>query len=268
MVLGVLSVITATRQHLDVVMLKSPLSVRLWLSRGQPRSQDGLPLWHESQPTSRYEGITGFEHLPLESSVMSLKAVNMPRHLLDLSVFAFMIGFGLYELSGWVSPAIHPAASNSTNYPDASNSTSCPDASSNEEANDKDLDVAGAFGPDLAYRNVFIVLFVTLSLCLIYWAKILDDVNYESMVKNEEFGTSSYGKGENIRLTELRKQLRKVQHDFKLVPPDLPESGERDVVSVIQELSRDLKDRDDQWRQIFVHALRQPPNQLRRTMSI
>lgn len=35
-ILGVASVTTATQQHLAIGMLKSPLDVRLWLSRGRP----------------------------------------------------------------------------------------------------------------------------------------------------------------------------------------------------------------------------------------
>jgi len=256
MVLGVLSVITATRQHFDVVMLKSPLSVRLWLSRGRPRGHDDLPLWTEPEAERRYANVTGIKDLPLESSVMSLKAVAMPRHLLDLSVLAFIIGFGLYELSGFVHPTRHPASPNFT---------SDPDASSNEEPDEKDLSVL--YGPEEAYRNVFIVFSITLTLCLAYWWRILNGVFYESVDKNEEFGTSSYEKGENIRLTELRRELRGVQHKFKLEPPDIPESDEADVVTVLKELKRDLKDRDEQWQEIFPHTLRQARHQLHRTTT-
>lgn len=259
MVLGVFSVITATRQHLDVVMLKSPLNVRLWLSRGQQKDRDGLPRWNDSQTQSKYANVPGIKDLPLESSVMSLKAVTLPKHLLDLSVVAFMFGIGIYELSGFYAPM---------SSSEASCSTRCLDESSNEEAVDEGLDAASVPGPDTAYRNVLIVFGITLALCLAYWLIILDKISVEQVIKDEDFGTSQFGKGENIRMTSLRKELRKVQQKFRLVPPDLPESEEPDVVKVLQDLSRDLKNRDDQWRHIFAHTLRLPPNQLRRATSI
>lgn len=259
MVLGVFSVITATRQHLDVVMLKSPLNVRLWLSRGQQKDRHGLPRWNDSQTQSKYANVPGFKDLPLESSVMSLKAVTLPKHLLDLSVAAFMFGIGMYELSGWLAPA---------SSSEASCPTVCLDGSSNEEAVEESPDVASVTGPHEAYRSVFIVFIVTLALCLVYWFKIWDNISFEQVIKDEDFGTSQFGKGENIRMTSLRKELKRVQQKFRLDPPDLPESEGPDVVKVLQELSRDLKNRDDQWRQIFAHTLRLPPHQLRRTMSI
>lgn len=108
MIVGVLSVITATRQHLHVVMLKSPLHVRLWLSSGRPSKRARfhghgslLPQWEEVAAPDKYAGLPGIEALPLESSVASLKAVTLPGHLLDLSVLLFIAGIGLYELSGW-----------------------------------------------------------------------------------------------------------------------------------------------------------------------
>lgn len=253
MVLGVLSVITATRQHLDVVMLKSPLSVRLWLSLGQLTDHHGLPRWNEAHSENKYEKVAGIKELPLESSVMSLKAATLPRYLLDLSVVAFMIGIGLYELSGWRTWR---------------RSLSAPNSSSNEQADDESVNLDALYQKGIAYRNVLIVFATTLTLCLGYWFKILEGVDIESWNKNEDFGASKYGKGENKRLTRLRQRLRRVQREFKLVPPDVPESDEADVVTVLRELSRDLKDRDEQWRQIFAHAIRQPPNQLRRTMSL
>ena len=259
MVLGVSSVITATRQHLDVVMLKSPLNVRLWLSRGQQKDRHGLPRWNDSQRQSQYANVPGIKDLPLESSVASLKAVTLPKHLLDLSVAAFMFGIGMYELSGWRAPM---------SSSEASCPTRCLDGSSNEEAVDEDLDDASIPGPDTEHRNVLIVFIITLALCLAYWLIILDNITVGQVIKDEDFGTSQFGKGENIRMTSLRKELRRVQQKFRLDPPDLPESEGPDVVKVLQELSRDLKNRDDQWRQIFAHTLRLPQNRLRRTMSI
>lgn len=103
-----------------------------------------------------------------------------------------------------------------------------------------------------------------------YWYCIATAVLGNTMRKNKEFGTSSFGQGENVRLTELRRELRGVQRKFRLDPPDIPEGDEgdeSDVVTVLKELGRDLKDRDEQWQQIFAHSLRQPRSQLRRTTA-
>ncbi|RMZ84570.1 hypothetical protein DV737_g1247, partial [Chaetothyriales sp. CBS 132003] len=90
MVLGVLSVMTATSQQNYVGMINNPLSIRLWLSRGQPEVGK-----HDSdnQP---------FNILPLESSVAALKVISFPQRLLQLAVLVFLAGFGLYCLFSWL----------------------------------------------------------------------------------------------------------------------------------------------------------------------
>ena len=111
MVLGVASVITATRQHQTVGMLISPLHIRLWLSRGRPKGYRRirnlvnilLPLWlkDDGEKSDKYENVPGFQGLPLESSISALKATTLPRHLLDLAVIVFLVGFGLYVRFQW-----------------------------------------------------------------------------------------------------------------------------------------------------------------------
>lgn len=100
----------------------------------------------------KYEDLEDFETLALESSMSTLKAVALPRHLLDLSVVLFMVGIGLYELSGW------------KNYP-------------------------GFRGT--AYRDVFIVFIVTILTYLIYHTLILIGAAYDTNKKDDEFGTGS-----------------------------------------------------------------------------
>lgn len=46
----------------------------------------------------KYGKVEGFQRLPLESSISALKAIVLPRHLLDLAVLVFLVGFGLYVL--------------------------------------------------------------------------------------------------------------------------------------------------------------------------
>lgn len=89
MVLGILSVTTATSQQQAVGMLNNPLAIRLWLSRGQPEP-------------GKHVGNVPFNILPLEASVPAIKFISLPRHLLQLAVFVFGIGFLLYLLFGWL----------------------------------------------------------------------------------------------------------------------------------------------------------------------
>ncbi|KAL9111710.1 MAG: hypothetical protein Q9227_003985 [Pyrenula ochraceoflavens] len=85
MVLGILSVVFATNQQQNIGMLNNPLAIRMWLSRGPPRT--------------RYHSI--FDDLPLESSVSAIKITQIPTALLQLAVLVFFVGFGLYLIFSW-----------------------------------------------------------------------------------------------------------------------------------------------------------------------
>lgn len=198
MVLGVASVVTAARQHRTVGMLNSPLDIRLWLSRGRPKSyrdfrdipkyfksyRDLLDIPHifikpfANYETDKYDPVQGFQRLPLESSISALKAIALPRHLLDLAVLVFLVGFGLYVLFLWLS----------------------------------NVDESGQ-----SYRNVFIVFIVTVGMYVIYdllveLARILDDD-----IRNSEFNTNALGgfrTGE--KLSALQQELAEVQQRVKI----------------------------------------------------
>ena len=90
MVLGVLSVTTATSQQHYVGMLNNPLAIRLWLSRGTPEAGK-----HDAENTP-------FNVLPLKSSIAATKLTSFPRWLLQSAVFVFLVGFGLYCLFSWL----------------------------------------------------------------------------------------------------------------------------------------------------------------------
>lgn len=202
MVLGVFSVTTATRQHFAVVMLKSPLDVRLWMSRGAPtrtrrRKDSGFLPFGEVHEPEKYADLEDFDGLWLESSMSTLKAVALPRHLLDLSVVLFMVGIGLYELSGWKTNPNDPRGT--------------------------------------AYRNVFIVFVATTLAYLIYHALILAGAAYDTKKKDDEFGTSSMrgAWGESRSLSDLRAALNKLHRD---PPPEVR------LASVLEGLSRELRE--------------------------
>lgn len=162
MVLGVVSVTTATREHQVVGTQIAAVDVRLWMSRGRPSSYrdhaSNIFGINEGNSTSdKYKKIDDFERLPLESSISGLKEVALPRHLLNLAVVVFMLGIGLYELSGWLSVLTR----------------------GRDEAT--------------GYRNVFIVFVITLGLYLLYdiainIARVVDDDK-----RNHEFETNTLG---------------------------------------------------------------------------
>ena len=160
MVLGILSVKTATSQQQAVGMLNSPLTIRLWLSRGA-----GDAMKHrENQP---------FNILPLESSVASVKATSYPRHLLQLAVWIFLLGFGLYCLFAW-------------------------------------LDNPGGRSSD--YRNIFIVFIITLCLSRgykMFWKAVqTQDARKASL----DFDLRSRGSYETpYYLEKLKRDLKRVQ---------------------------------------------------------
>lgn len=93
MLLGILSVTTATSQQYHVGMLNNSLSIRLWLSRGQPESGRYLDTEPDHQP---------FNIIPLESSIAAIKLTSLPRRQLQLAVLMFIVGFLLFCLCSWL----------------------------------------------------------------------------------------------------------------------------------------------------------------------
>lgn len=194
MVLGMFSVTTATRQHFTIATLRSPIDVRLWLSRGKPTLSSGLlPRYQEQHALDKYSG-TNFHQCPLESSIPTLKAIALPRHLLDSSVVLFIIGIGLYELSGWKT---------------------------------------NVNGHGVAYRDVFIVFIVTLSLYIFYHAAVLFGLAYDTVKRDREFGTGSLYRGfdkENTELQKLRDNIEALSEAMKYVPPHNNNTNNTNIV--------------------------------------
>lgn len=216
MVLGVASVTTATKQHQVVGMLRSALEIRLWLSRGKPtlylqdirrarmttmifptatllgldtlspldilfrfvRRASKIPPDSASDTLGKYTNLQGFRGLPLESSLSALKAVALPRHLLDLAVILFMVGIGLYELFCWKQDA----------------------------GND-----------GIGYRNVFIVFVIALGLWVIYDLGLSIARIADGDKRNSEFDMSTLGgTGTSEKLRHLEKQLAEIRRDIAL----------------------------------------------------
>lgn len=233
--------ITATRQHQTVGMLNSPLSIRLWLSRGKPDSYRHFLSLHKIvlrrikyqgneilpapiislfsvlsdvltefaglfrlsilrtldrfESYDKYGKVEGFQRLPLESSISALKAIALPRHLLDLAVMVFLVGFGLYVLSLW-------------SY--------------------------GVENSGERYRNVFVVFIVTVGVYTIYdllvqLARVLIDDK-----RNEEFSIKKLGGFRRPgKLLELEKSLAEVQQRIRSEHPS--EQGLQEMQAQLQQ---------------------------------
>lgn len=87
MTLGIMSVCAATTLQNAVTDLSNDCEVRLWLSQG-------LGNWPD------YSG-TLYHNLLLESSAATVALAESPTLLLNLSVVAYFLGFGIYLLYGW-----------------------------------------------------------------------------------------------------------------------------------------------------------------------
>lgn len=88
----------------------------------------------------------------------SLKIVAPPRHLLDLAVTLYIVGFGLYALFLWLD----------------------------------DIDQSGT-----AYRNIFIVFTITVGLFMIYFTLLPSFKTENEDKKAEEFDLRSLNSGRN-----------------------------------------------------------------------
>lgn len=123
--------------------------------------------------TEKYPNLEAFRVLPLESSISALKAVTLPRHLLDLSVLLFLVGIGLYELFLWTSRT----------------------------------------GPlSIDYRNIFIIFIITLGVYAIYHLALILARSLDEDKRNAEFGTSSLGGfSKPGKLNQLEQELASIQ---------------------------------------------------------
>ena len=150
----------------------------------------------------KYANVPGFQRLPLESSISALKATALPRHLLDLAVLVFIVGFGLYVLFLWLS----------------------------------NVEKMGE-----SYRSVFIVFIVTVGMYVIYnllveIARILDDDKRDS-----EFNTKTLGgfrKPEKLlalqtELAELQQRMES-EHLSEEELQEIPFQTQQDFGDVVE----------------------------------
>lgn len=87
MLLGLFAVYFATSMQQTVGLLNNLFYLRLWLSRGSP-----YPQRLDKEP---------HKYLPLDGSVATLRLLQTPQRLLNLSALLFLVGYGLYLLFSW-----------------------------------------------------------------------------------------------------------------------------------------------------------------------
>jgi hypothetical protein len=162
MLLGILSVTFATSQQQQVGILNNPLAIRLWLSRGKTGNDRYTP---------------PFDTLPLESSVSASKIIAIPRHLLNLSVFLFIVGFGLYLLFSWLNHVSTPPSN---------------------------------------YRNIFVTFMVTVGVSGLYYIiwnmlRLYDDLRVTNQFDLRKLG--GFPKGSPLH--QLRDDLYEMQNKLE-----------------------------------------------------
>ncbi len=168
MLFGIFSVVSATSLQLTIGLLNDPTALRLWLSRGKP-SADHIAGGPKPYPEP-------YDRLPLESSVSAILVIQFPRALLNLAVFVYLVGFGLYLIFSWREKV--------------------PDGSSD-------------------YRNIFIVYIICLGLSLYYYcvcllARVLDAAKVSDDFNFQRLGTTS---DDSFELQGLDSKLKSFQHD-------------------------------------------------------
>ncbi|KAK5069961.1 hypothetical protein LTR64_007858 [Lithohypha guttulata] len=187
MLLGIFSVSVATSGHQTIARLNSALSVRLWLSRGKPTQYLGRSVWTSSrehlmsdEPGDEKYKNSLFEDMPLESSISSLKVASLPRHLLDLAVLLFVVGFGLYYLFMWLDN-IEEAA--------------------------------------LAHRNFFIAVMVTAGLYVLYAYQLWKAQDATKTKRLEEFGFGAIHQNLDkvAEIMRLQQELRRCQNELNFL---------------------------------------------------
>jgi len=143
----------------------------------EQRQQDHVEFRTDWREQDKYKDIEPFKGMPLESSISVLKAVAMPRHLLDLAVLVFVVGFGLYLLFSWV----------------------------------EDMG-----GQPVANRNVFIVFIVSVGTFVLYYSYIVSIMVDNQDKKAKEFDLLDLGGPHKpAALEELEKDLEEVQQRMK-----------------------------------------------------
>ncbi|KAK5094801.1 hypothetical protein LTS08_008418 [Lithohypha guttulata] len=102
MALGILAVCAAVSLQNSVTGLSNHKDIRLWLSKGLSKDY--------------YEYPEPYKGLLMESSASTVKLMEAPQLLLNLSVAMYFLGFGLYLLYAWIWAVEEPTVNFRNNF--------------------------------------------------------------------------------------------------------------------------------------------------------
>lgn len=114
MAVGILSVTYATYQQNVIGMMNNAQEIRIWLSCGKADRGPKAPRTEFWKFIARVQGgpieyDPPYSLFPLESSMAAQMKIQLPSTLLQLAIFLYLTGFGLYILFAWVENAIPPS---------------------------------------------------------------------------------------------------------------------------------------------------------------
>ena len=114
MAVGILSVTYATYQQTVIGMMNNAQEIRIWLScgkadRGPKEARTDFWKFIARIQGGSIEYDPPYNLFPLESSMAAQMKIQLPNTLLQLAIFLYLTGFGLYVLFAWVEDAIPPS---------------------------------------------------------------------------------------------------------------------------------------------------------------
>ena len=114
MAVGILSVTYATYQQTVIGMMNNAQEIRIWLScgkadRGPKEARTDFWKFIARIQGGSIEYDPPYSLFPLESSMAAQMKIQLPSTLLQLAIFLYLTGFGLYVLFAWVEDAIPPS---------------------------------------------------------------------------------------------------------------------------------------------------------------
>jgi hypothetical protein len=177
MAVGILSVTYATYQHSVIGMMNNAQEIRIWLScgkadRGAKESQtDPLKFVARIQGGS-IDYDPPYTLFPLESSIAAQMKIQLPNMLLQLAIFLYLTGFGLYLLFSWLETAIRPSSD---------------------------------------YRAVFIVYIIAVGLVLLYFGALSTFNEIDQQKRQRDFELDNTKLGKPISQRQLDQWLKLIQ---------------------------------------------------------
>jgi hypothetical protein len=177
MAVGILSVTYATYQQSVIGMMNNAQEIRIWLSCGKAdrgAKEDQTDFW---KFLARIQGVSidydpPYTLFPLESSIAAQMKIQLPNMLLQLAIFLYLTGFGLYLLFAWLENVIPPS---------------------------------------LDYRAIFIVYIIAAGLVLLYFGALSTFNEIDQQKRQQDFELDNTKLGKTISQRQLDQWLKLIQ---------------------------------------------------------